>query len=312
MNSTVKGLLGRLPGLTPLHWCIAIVLATLFYQVVSRHLDDRLYFWLKTSSQQAEWKSRSVWLPDFNVREEAVPVVGLSHNLSGLVYDDKRNQFWSVVNNPPELQALSMSGQLLERFALTGFKDVEDITYLGDDLLLLAEEQTHALVVVPVPRASGALRREDYRAFTLGIDAGTNKGFEGVGYDRQGDRVYVVKEHSPRQLYEIQGLRRSLQGDFDLKVIDRSAWIRNKIFATDLSAVHFDAKSGHLLLLSDESKLVMELSDEGELVSFRSLFRGFAGLMHSVPQAEGLTMDDRGNLYLVSEPNLFYRFSRGE
>ncbi len=37
---------------------------------------------------------------------------------------------------------------------------------------------------------------------------------------------------------------------------------------------------------------------------------GNHGLTDDVPQAEGLAMDDRGSLYVVSEPNLFYRFSR--
>jgi uncharacterized protein YjiK len=40
--------------------------------------------------------------------------------------------------------------------------------------------------------------------------------------------------------------------------------------------------------------------------------RGRHGLQRSVPQAEGLASDEQGNLYLVSEPNLFYRFSKPE
>lgn len=45
-------------------------------------------------------------------------------------------------------------------------------------------------------------------------------------------------------------------------------------------------------------------------VSFRSLARGGAGLLKGIPQAEGVTFDDEGYLYVVSEPNLFYRFVR--
>ncbi|MNE67468.1 SdiA-regulated [compost metagenome] len=119
----------------------------------------------------------------------------------------------------------------------------------------------------------------------------------------------MVKEHSPRKLYEIRGLKASIEGDFNLEVIDREAWIQN-VFATDLSSVHYDQQTGHLALLSDESKVLMELDGQGKLISFRSLLGGFAGLQDSVPQGEGMTFDDRGNLYLVSEPNLFYRFER--
>tara|TARA_R100001244_G_scaffold10690_17_gene12787 strand:+ start:37803 stop:38675 length:873 start_codon:yes stop_codon:yes gene_type:complete len=284
----------------------------LAYQVRALHLDDRLYFWIKTSWHETEWENRSLWLPEYRVQIDAKAVPGVSDNLSGLTYDERRDQLWAVLNNPEELLAMSKDGEVLARYPLSGFSDVEGITYLGDDLLLLTEERNQALVVVKVPAQAGALFREDYQALTLGIDLGGNQGFEGAGYDRAGDRLFVVKEHSPRKLYEIRGLKSSLQGAFNLEVIDRDEWIQSKVFATDLSSVHYDEQTGHLALLSDESKLLMELDGDGKLISFRSLLGGFAGLEDSVPQGEGLTFDDRDNLYLVSEPNLFYRFERDE
>ena len=144
----------------------------------------------------------------------------------------------------------------------------------------------------------------------MSINMDGNQGFEGLGYDRAADRLFVVKEHSPRKLYEIRGFKASLMGDFNLEIIDRQDWIDHKVFATDLSSVHFDEQTGHLVLLSDESKLLIELDGEWKLVSFRSLIKGFAGLDDSVPQAEGVTFDRHGNLFLASEPNLFYRFER--
>ena len=310
MTSTAKGMLGRLPVSSPWTWALLLILLTLVYQVRSLHLDDRLYFWIQTSWHQTEWQERSLWLPEYRVRIDAKAVPGVGDNLSGVTYDEHRDRLWAVVNNPEELLALSTEGEVLARYPLSGFSDVEGITYLGDNLLLLAEERNQALVVVEVPAQPGALFREDYRALTLGLEAGDNQGFEGAGYDRAGDRLFVVKEHSPRKLYEIRGLKASIEGDFNLEVIDREAWIEN-VFATDLSSVHYDERTGHLALLSDESKVLIELDgDNGKLISFRSLLGGFAGLQDSVPQGEGMTLDDRGNLYLVSEPNLFYRFER--
>ncbi|MDX1368323.1 SdiA-regulated domain-containing protein [Pseudomonas sp.] len=309
MMPTAKGMLGRLPVLSPWTWALLLILLTLAYQVRTLHLDDRLYFWIQTSWHETEWENRSLWLPEYRVKIDAKAVPGVSDNLSGLTYDERRDQLWAVVNNPEELLALSTEGEVLARYPLSGFSDVEGITYLGDNLLLLAEERNQALLVVEVPAQPGALFREDYRALTLSIEAGDNQGFEGAGYDRAGDRLFVVKEHSPRKLYEIRGLKSSIEGDFNLEVIDREAWIEN-VFATDLSSVHYDERTGHLALLSDESKVLMELDGKGKLISFRSLLGGFAGLQDSVAQGEGMTFDDRGNLYLVSEPNLFYKFER--
>lgn len=294
----------------PRTWAVAVLVSGLLAVSIPMHLGERLFYLLKTSMHEGSWEARSLWLPDYQVLIEAQPVATVDDNLSGLTFDEHRNHLWAVVNNPEELLALGKDGSFIARYPLEGFSDVEGITYLGDDLLVVAEERSQSLVIVPVPTQPGALRRENYQTFTVGSADGDNEGFEGVGYDRAGDRLFVVKEHSPRELFEIQGIKTSLGGPLNPTIIDRSDWIVGKGMASDLASVHFDEHTRHLLLLSDEAKMMLELDSEGGLVSFRSLWRGLAGLGSSVPQAEGMTLDDQGNLYLVSEPNLFYSFAR--
>lgn len=296
---------------SPRTWAIAMLVSGLLAVSIPLSLGERLHYLLKTSIHEHSWEALSLWLPDYQVVIDAQPVATVEDNLSGLTYDERRDHLWAVVNNPEELLALGKDGSFIARYPLEGFVDVEGITYLGDDLLVVAEERSQTLVIIPVPVQPGALRRADYPSFTVGTPDGDNEGFEGVGYDRAGDRLFVVKEHSPRELYEIHGVKASQGGGpMDLTIIDRNAWLADKGMARDLSSVHFDEQTGHLLLLSDEAKMMLELDGEGALVSFRSLWRGLAGLENSVPQAEGVTLDDEGNLYLVSEPNLFYSFQR--
>lgn len=296
-------------GVRPQMW-IAGLLLLCGYVSTTFHLDERLFFSLSTAWHESRLSERSLWLPEYRVRTEAAPVTGVANNLSGLTYDEQRDQLWAVVNNPEELLALDTDGRLLARYRLEGFSDVEGVTYLGDDLLVMAEERNQTLVVVPLPTAAGPLQRADYQAISLSLHAPGNSGFEGVGYDRAGDRLFVVKEHSPRKLYEIRGFKASLSGDFNLEVIDHDAWLRRKNLASDLSSVEYDRSNGHLILLSDEARLILELDGKGKMVSFRSLRGGLAGLKKSVQQGEGLALDERGDLYVVSEPNLFYVFER--
>ena len=78
----------------------------------------------------------------------------------------------------------------------------------------------------------------------------------------------------------------------------------------DLSSLQYDARTGHLLALSDDSRLLVEMDTQGEPVSSLSLVGGQQGLKESVPQAEGIAMDEQGVIYLISEPNLFYTFEK--
>ncbi len=114
----------------------------------------------------------------------------------------------------------------------------------------------------------------------------------------------------PMRIFEIHGFpHRDPDQPFAVHVLDdqqRDAGL----FVRDLSSLQFDERSGHLLALSDESRLVLELNTEGKPISSLSLLAGRSGLSRSVPQGEGIAMDHQGALYLVSEPNLFYRFSK--
>ena len=54
--------------------------------------------------------------------------------------------------------------------------------------------------------------------------------------------------------------------------------------------------------------MALEYDQTGKPVSMLGLRRGFHGLNQTIPQAEGMALDSHKRLYVVSEPNLFYRF----
>lgn len=293
-------------------WLIGLCAATLIAAGAplsgSAPLLDRAFAAAIEALRHANAPAGPSAMPAYRVTREAVPVANVADNLSGLAFDPARGHLWAVVNEPPELLALATDGRVLDRHALDGFADVEGVAMLDADWLVLVEERRQALVLVPVPAPGARVGREDMQALRIVLSAQDNAGFEGVAYDRAGDRLFVVKEHSPRKLYEVRGLRAALEGRFDIEIIDREHWIGPHFLARDFSSIEFDPHSGHLLLLSDVSRLIVELDSDGRFVGYQPLGAGFAGLSATVPQAEGLTIAPDGALYLVSEPNLFYAF----
>ena len=272
-------------------------------------LFERAWFNFKTWWQPAE---QSMGLDRYKVVIEARPVEGLRADISALTYDPDRNSLYTVTNKNPELIELSLDGRILRRVPLVGFGDPEAVEYVGPGSFVITDEREQRLILVRLNDATRFLDAKDAEQLTLGIGLNGNKGFEGLAYDLGGKRLFVAKERDPMLIYEVHGFPHdNPEQPYAVHVVqDRKR--DSRLFVRDLSSLQFDERSGHLLALSDESRLVLELDVKGKPLSSLSLRKGFAGLQASVPQAEGIALDDAGTLYVVSEPNLFYVFKKTE
>ncbi|WP_405119717.1 SdiA-regulated domain-containing protein [Pseudomonas leptonychotis] len=289
---------------------LALLLLGLFAQ--EYRLFERAWFNVQQWRQAGNGQQASVLLADYQVDIEAKEIEGLNDDVSALTYDPDRNSLFTVTNQKPQLIELSLEGELLRRIDLHGFGDAEAVEYISQGLYVITDERLQRLIKVRVDETTTELHADQAQQFSLGIGLNGNKGFEGLAYDSVGQRLFVAKERDPIRIYEIHGFpQRDPQRPFAVHVVDdqqRDAGL----FVRDLSSLQFDERSGHLLALSDESRLVLELNVEGKPISSLSLLRGRNGLKRGVPQGEGIAMDNQGVLYLVSEPNLFYRFRKPE
>lgn len=291
-----------------------VVLALLLLGLLAQEyrLFERAWFNVQHWQQAGNGQQASVLLADYQVDIEAKVIEGLNDDVSALTYDPDRNSLFTVTNQKPQLIELSLEGELLRRIDLHGFGDAEAVEYISQGLYVITDERLQRLIKVRVDETTTELHADQAQQFSLGIGLNGNKGFEGLAYDSVGQRLFVAKERDPIRIYEIHGFpQRDPQRPFAVHVVDdqqRDAGL----FVRDLSSLQFDERSGHLLALSDESRLVLELNVEGKPISSLSLLRGRNGLKRGVPQGEGIAMDNQGVLYLVSEPNLFYRFRKPE
>ncbi|WP_336332706.1 SdiA-regulated domain-containing protein [Pseudomonas putida] len=270
-------------------------------------LFERGWFNLKTWWQPAQ---QSIGLDRYRVVVEAQPVEGLDDDISALTYDPDRKTLFTVTNARSELIELSLDGRILRRVPLTGFGDPEAVEYVGPNSYVITDERQQRLIRVRLEDDTLFLDAADAEQLTLGIGLNGNKGFEGLAYDSAGKRLFVAKERDPMLIYEVHGFPHdNPQQPYAVHVVqDRKR--DSRLFVRDLSSLQFDERSGHLLALSDESRLVLELDVQGRPLSTLSLRKGFQGLRATVPQAEGIAMDEAGTIYLVSEPNLFYVFKQ--
>ncbi|TLX57971.1 DNA-binding protein [Stutzerimonas nosocomialis] len=291
---------------------ILVAAALLLVVAAGQHYRffEQSWFEFRQWQHAAQWKDRSVWLRDYQVVIQGKVIEGIDDDLSALTFNPDRNTLVAVTNANPRWLELSLDGEVLRDIPLEGFGDPEAIEYVESGLYVISDERTQRLLMVRVDDDTQVVDAAGGQQLALAIDRNGNKGFEGLAYDRKGQRLFVAKERDPVRIYEIQGFPQTGAGEvMDVKVSE-DAERDARLFVRDLSSLHYNEKYDHMLVLSDESRMVVELDRDGRPISRLSLRGGDHGLGDTVPQAEGMTMGPDGTVYIVSEPNLFYTFSK--
>ncbi|OZY43708.1 DNA-binding protein [Pseudomonas fragi] len=299
----------RVNRTTVLTLCIALV-ALLAASFAAQHFRLFERAWFQASQLWQPVDPNSINLGEYRAVVQGQVIDGLEDDVSALTFDPVRKSLFTVTNKKAELVELSLDGRILRRIPLVGFGDAEAVEFIGENTYVITDERQQRLIKVKINDDTHVLDARDAEQLTLGINPSGNKGFEGLAYDSAGKRLFVAKERDPMLIYEVRGFPQSNpQKPYATHVVSnprRDA----RLFVRDLSSLQFDERTGHLLALSDESKLLLELGLDGQPISTLSLKKGKHGLNRSVPQAEGVAMDDDGTIYVVSEPNLFYVFKK--
>ncbi|MHB2244917.1 SdiA-regulated domain-containing protein [Pseudomonas monsensis] len=289
-----------------LRWYVwlLLVLAAAYGLAFAMHWDDRGLLWVRERFESQVEQKASVWLPDYRVVIDGKLLPGMEKDeASDLAYNPQTKTLFSVMGKNPFLVELTLHGDVLRKMPLVGWSNPEGLTVMGNGLMAIVDERQHMLSIVKVDADTRELNIADFPKYDLGPSKDQNKAFEAITWDPHNQQLLLGEERPPALFTWKSDGSQILKGDKQ-KLTNDELDIRN------LSALAIDPRTQHTLVLSADSHLLLELDEKGEQVSFMTLLGGFNGLKNTIPRAEGVTMDEAGTLYMVSEPNLFYRFEK--
>lgn len=251
----------------------------------------------------------AVLTADLRADIEARAIRGLSRNTSGLTYSAATGTLFAVVNAPPLVAEIGLDGDLLRTIPIAGLADPEGITHLAGEVFLISDEGDQSIHRVAIGPWTRRLAAGGPALLALGFGFQPNMGFEGASWDTAGARLFLAQEMLPNRILTVTGLAPAGEGG-PLAVREWPLPWLHRLALVDISSLTLHEASGHLLVLSHQSGMVLEYDAEGRLAGSLPLRAGRHGLRQSVAQPEGIAIGPGGEVFVVSEPNLFHRFTR--
>ncbi len=248
---------------------------------------------------------KSICLNDYKTKtKNPIKIDSISENASGLTYNQLTKTLFLVVNRPTKIVELELNGETRRVINLNEFSDTEGIVYVGNNTYAVIEEDRYNICLFEINDDTTNI---DYNSSSVmaipDIYKEKNKGLEGISYDSVSKDFFIVKEMHDRKIYRLSNKNKpDISFPWDIQ--------KNSLNLKDLSGIYYHSILKNLLILSDESKSVVEATLKGVEISRLELTKNSTGLKKDIPQAEGITMDDNDTLYICSEPNLLYIFTK--
>ena len=194
---------------------------------------------------------------------------------SGLDLTYNETGFWVVSDEDSSVYLLNSRRRVVKKFKVDGY-DLEGITVIDKGRLAVVLERTREVVVLDT---SG----KELKRAKLELTGELNSGLEGITYNPEQKRFYLLNEKDPILLLTL---------DENLVELERDT-LR---FSKDASGIYFDSVDNKLWILSDESQLIVKTDLSGSEV--------FQKYKINIEQPEGITFNKDGTrLYIVSDIN---------
>ncbi|EHZ8051050.1 SdiA-regulated domain-containing protein [Escherichia coli] len=220
-------------------------------------------------------------------------------NLSSLTFHKEQGYLYATQNKPATLLKLSSEGDILDSILLQFITDAETIEHISGNIFAAIDESSSKLFFFTVDNDLTVTLRN---SIPLPQFKKKNHGYEGLAWDMDAHILYAAKERRPYEIYTWY-LSTDLSSVKQIQLTD----FPYQVNVDDISAL--DYSNGRLLLLSDESRLLLETDSDGKTwTEVLNLTQGNHGLNRDIPQPEGVARTPDGSIYIASEPNLIARF----
>jgi hypothetical protein len=165
----------------------------------------------------------------------------------------------------------------------------------GTTYAVTEERSPYDIVIIEIGSGTTSVAKSSGTAINPNMTVASNLGMEGITYDVANDWFYVAVE---KQANGDNG-GRVFRVEMDATTTELTALgtALSNLAVTDLADIYYNNDTGHLFLLSEENKLIIQATPEGEIINTRVTDPAFT-------QPEGLSFSPDGNyMFVVGEPD---------